>query len=108
MANRYWHKFQEYQPLMDHVASFNLDSFPAILMEVTGSQASRGLMKASHPSWILMVAPRIASVEVACGPKPLEDLDKALAIITEHSSHSKKVKVKYGAWVVERILLTNE
>ena len=42
------------------------------------------------------------------GPKTLEDLDKALAVVAEQSSHCKNTRVKDGAWVVGRFIRSKE
>ena len=47
-------------------------------------------MDAGHLYWILLVAPRIASVTFAAGLVNLEDLDKVVAIINYHNSEYQK------------------
>ncbi len=50
--------------------------------DCANTRALRDLMQASYRSWILMVAHKIAKVSFSFRPKTLEDLGKALAIIT--------------------------
>ena len=90
MANLYWHHVSKYSPLMGHVGQSNLDSDPIILLEITGTQALTDLMNAGHLSYILMAAPRIASVTSPFSPIIFEDFDNAVAIIMEHNSQYKK------------------
>jgi hypothetical protein len=106
VANYYWHEFKGITPLMGHVDQLNLDDAKNILLEVTGSQALRDLMEEDHISWVLMVAPRIASVAFSMDPQNLEDLDKVIAIITQHNLKYKGIKVRDGGWVVDRIILS--
>ena len=77
-----------------------------MLMDINVAQALRDLMQAGHCSWGCMVAPRITSVSFSFCLKTLEDLDKSLAIITEHNSHYNNMRVKDGAWLVDRIILS--
>ncbi len=64
--------------------------------------------QAGQRYWAHMVAPRIASVSFAFGPNDIEDLEKALAIITERSSHYKRMRVKGGALFVARVMFSTE
>ena len=50
-----------------------MDIDPLVLLEITGTQALRGLMQAGHLYWILMVAPKIASVAFGLAPLSFED-----------------------------------
>jgi hypothetical protein len=106
VANYYWHEFKGLMPLMGHVDQLNLDDAANILLEVSGSQALRDLMEAEQILLVLMVAPRVASVAFSMDPQTLEDLDKVIAIITEHNKKYKGIKVSDGGWVVDRIILS--
>ena len=53
-----------------------------------------------------MVAPKIAIVTFSLAPMSLDELDKAVAIIKEHSSHCnhQEAKTKHRAWLDRMIL----
>ena len=73
---------------MGHVKEFNFDIDRIILLEITVTPTLRDLIEASHLYWILLVAPRIASVTASLDLVDLDDLDNAVAVINENNQQT--------------------
>ena len=103
VANHYWQHFLKKNELTLHGPCgqvFKYGQCPVILLEVAGTPALKGLLKADHFSWIRMVAPKIASVSFSLSRIIIDDLDKAVAIIKEHNSQYKTNlwRMGHGSW----------
>ena len=65
----------------------------------------RDLMDAGHLYWILLLAPRNASVTFSSDLVGLDDLYKVVAIIKEHNKNYQDMQVRDGTWLVDRIII---
>ena len=63
-----------------------------------------GLMPAGNLSWVLMVAPKLASVAFSLSLIKPENWDMAATLTIEHNSRSD---VKAWAWLVDNMSLGN-
>jgi len=86
---------------------FNLDTVSIMLLDVACSQGFRELMDAGHLCWILLVAPRIASVTFSSWLVNIAQIYQyaAIIIIKEHNSKHTNNKVGDGAALVGRMFI---
>jgi hypothetical protein len=85
---------------------FNIDLVKSIFLEVTNSEALRILQFQGDITWVLMVAPKLASVSLRNTINmDLEGLDELVQIIQAHNKNFKGTKVKDGGYFVDRVVL---
>ena len=85
---------------------FNIDQVPTIFLEVTNSEALRILQRQGYITWVLIVAPKIASITMNSSiTMDLQGLDELVQLIQAHNNMFKGTKVKDGGYFVDRVVL---
>ena len=93
-------------PLIGYVNMFNIDQVPTIFLEVTNSEALRILQRQGYITWVLIVAPNIASTTMKNSiTTGLQGLDELVQIIQAHNKTFKGTTVKDGGYFVDRAVL---
>jgi len=105
-AEAFWGNFHHMTPLIGYVNMFNIDQVRTLFLEVTNSEALRILSMQGYITWVLIVAPTMASItmksSIAMG---LEGLDELAHIIQAHNKTFKGTNVKDGGYFVDRVVL---
>jgi hypothetical protein len=105
-AELLWVNFSELNPLIGYVNMFNIDQVQSIILEVTHSEALRMLQFQGDLTWVLMVAPKLASISMKDSlTMDLQGLDDLVQIIQDHNKKFKGTKVKDGGFFVDRVVL---
>ena len=105
-AEVFWGNFHHMTPLIGYVNMFNIDQVRTIFLEVTNSEALRILSRQGYITWVLIVAPKMASITMKSSiTMDLEGLDELVQIIQAHNKTFKGTKVKDGGYFVDRVVL---
>ena len=104
-ANRYWMNFRDLAPLMGYVNMMNMDDVETIFLEFTHSGALRALQVQGAVSWVLLVAPRIASVSWLPHPANMEALDKVVRELEAYNQTNRGTRVSQGGLFIDRMIL---
>jgi hypothetical protein len=98
-AEVFWGNFQDMTPLIGYVRMFNIDQVRTIFLEVTNSETLRILSRRGYITWVLIVAPKIASITMKSSiTMDLEGFDELAQIIQAHNNTFKGTKVKDGGY----------
>ena len=105
-AEVFWGNFHHTTPLIGCVNMFNIDQVRTIFLEVTNSEVLRMLSRQAYITWVLIVAPNMASVTMNSSiTMDLEGLDELVQIIQAYNKTFKGTKVKDGGYFVDRVVL---